>query len=133
MSRENVEIVRRATAALNAHDLESLSRLLHPEYEFVDHMGAVGEDAGAGIDTILRQAQSWFEAFPDFRVETEEYIDAGDRVVCVTNWRGTGSASGLLYHQAAAEVYTLRDHKIVRAEFGFVDKAAALEAVSLAE
>jgi ketosteroid isomerase-like protein len=73
------------------------------------------------------------EAFPDFRAETEEYIDAGDRVVCVTHWRGTGAASGLPYHQAAAEVFTVRDGKIVRAELGFDDKASALKAVGLEE
>ena len=45
MSEENVEIVKRANAALNAHDVDGLFSLLHPDYEFVDHMGAVAEES----------------------------------------------------------------------------------------
>src|SRR5262249_32285064 len=133
MSEENVEIVKRANAALNAHDVDGLLRLLHPDYEFIDHMGAVAEESGSGIETIRRQIEGWIESFPDFRAETEEYIDADDRVVCVTHWRGTGAGSGLTYSQRAAEVYTLRNGLIVRAELGFSDKAAALEAAGLEE
>jgi ketosteroid isomerase-like protein len=72
-----------------------------------------GEESGSGIEIIRRLAEGWFEVFPDFRADTEEFIDAGDRVVCVTRWQGTGAASGLDYDQRAAEVYTLRDGKIV--------------------
>ncbi len=133
MSEENVEIVQRANAALNAHDMEGMVSLLHAEYEFVDHMGAVAEKSGSGIETIRRQVEGWFETFPDFRAVTEEFIDGGDRVVCVTHWQGTGVGSGLAYSQRAAEVYTLRDGKIVYAELGFPDKAAALEAAGLSE
>ena len=67
MSEENVEIVKRANAALNAHDVDGLFSLLHPDYEFVDHMGAVAEESGSGIETIRRQIEGWIESFPDFR------------------------------------------------------------------
>jgi ketosteroid isomerase-like protein len=108
-----------------------LQRARHRSLVELDHMGAVGEDSGSEIGAVRRQLEGWFEAFPDFRAETEEFIDAGDRVVCVTQWRGTGAASGLPYHQPAAEVYTVREGKIVRAELGFDNKAAALKAVGL--
>jgi ketosteroid isomerase-like protein len=67
-SQENVEIVKRANAALNAHDVDGLFSLLHPDYEFVDHMGAVAEESGSGIETIRRQIEGWIESFPDFSV-----------------------------------------------------------------
>jgi ketosteroid isomerase-like protein len=133
MSEENVEIVKRGNAAFNAHDLEAWATFLDPEFEFVDHMGAVGEEAGTGLHGFRRLVQGWLETFPDFRAATEEFIDAGDRVVCVTHWQGTGAGSGLPYHQRAAEVYTLRNGLVVRAELGFPDKAAALEAAGLSE
>ena len=34
-----------------------LFSLLHPDYEFVDHMGAVAEESGSGIETIRRQIE----------------------------------------------------------------------------
>jgi len=133
MSQENVEILKRINAALNARDFDGWLSHLDPEFEMVDHMGAVGEETGTGIDAIRRQVEGWFEVFPDFRANTSEFIDAGDRVVCVTRWTGTAIGSGLLFDQPAAEVYTLRGGRLVRAELGFADKAAALEAVGLAE
>jgi ketosteroid isomerase-like protein len=133
MSEENVEIAKRVNAAFNDHDVEGWLSFLDPEFEFVDHMGAVAEASGSGIETIRDQAEGWFEVFPDFRADTSEFIDAGDRVVCVTQWLGTGAASGLAYDQHAAEVYTLRNGKIVRAELGFADRAAALKAAGLSE
>lgn len=131
VSRENVEVVKRASAALNASDIDGLLGFFDPAFAFVDHMGAVAEESGAGIESFRRLAESWFEVFPDFRADTTEFIDAGDQVVCVTRWHGTGAASGLDYDQRAAELFTLRDGKIIRAEFGYTDRAQALEAVGL--
>ena len=62
-----MEIVKRANAALNAHDVDGLFSLLHSDYEFVDHMGAVAEESGSGIETIRHQIEGWIESFPDFR------------------------------------------------------------------
>jgi ketosteroid isomerase-like protein len=133
MSQENVEIVKGAIDAFNDHDLDRYLGFLAPEFEFVDHMGAVAEEQGSGIEAVRRQVEGWFEAFPDFRASVEEFIDAGDRVVTVTTWRGSGAGSGLPYHQPAAEVTTVRTGKIVHAELGFADREAALEAAGLRE
>ena len=133
MSQENVEIVRAANAAFNAHDTKRWLSFVLPEMEFVDHGGAVAEETASGHEDLSRLAEAWFETFPNFRATTEEYIDAGDRVVCVTHWQGTGAGSGLPYSQHAAEIYTLREGKIVHAEMGFADKTEALEAAGLSE
>src|SRR3954453_21931922 len=131
MSDENVEIVRRAVEAFNAHDTDRWVNFLDPDFEFVDHMGAVAEQTGSGIETIRRMVEGWFEAFPDFRANVKEFIDAGDRVVGATDGQGTGAGSGLPYFQPAAEVFTVRDGKLTRAELGFANKAAALEAAGV--
>jgi hypothetical protein len=55
------------------------------------------------------------------------------RVVSVTHWQGTGAGSGLPYSVHAAELVTVRGRKIVRAELGFADRDAALEAAVLSE
>ena len=133
MSQENVEVVKGAVDAFNAHELDRYLSFLAPEFEYFDHMGAVAEVQGSGIDAIRRQVEGWFDSFPDFRASVDEFIDAGDRVVSVTTWQGTGAGSGLPYYQEAAEVVTVRDGKIIRAELGFVDRAAALEAAGLRE
>src|SRR5262245_24994674 len=113
MSQENVEIVKGTVDAFNDHDLDRYLSFLAPEFEFIDHGGAAAEEQGAGIDAIRRLVTSWFETFPDFRASVEEFIDAGNRVVSVTTWQGTGAGSGLPYRQDAAEVTTVRGSKIV--------------------
>ncbi|GAC1436049.1 MAG: hypothetical protein NVSMB51_06660 [Solirubrobacteraceae bacterium] len=133
MSQENVNAVRAANAAFNAHDTEGWLNALDPAFEFVDHMGAVAEASGSGIAAIRGLVEGWLDTFPDFQQDTVEFIDAGDRVVCATRWQGTGAGSGLEYRQAAAELYTLRGGKIIRAELGFTDKHAALAAARTAE
>jgi ketosteroid isomerase-like protein len=133
MSQENVQIVRRAVDAFNAHDLEGWLSFYGPEFEFVDHGGALAEERASGTEAVRRLVEGWFDAFPDFRASVEEFIDAGDRVVSVTTWQGTGAASGLSYYQQAAEVMTVRDGKIVHAELGFADRDEALEAAGLSE
>src|SRR4051794_27064307 len=107
MSRENVEVVKRANEAFNMHDLDSWQGFLHPEFAFVDHGGAVGEEAGSGIEAIRGLVEGWLETFPDFRADIEEFIDIGERVVCVVHWQGTGAASGFDYSVHAADITTV--------------------------
>lgn len=133
MSRENVEIIRQANEAFNAHDLERWVSYFDPDVQLVDHQGAVAEESASGIDEVRRVAEGWVEAFPDFRMETSQFIDTGSRVVCVTHWQGAGAGSGLPFSTHAAEIFEVRNGEIVNAELGFTDKAAALEAVELRE
>jgi len=131
MSEENVEIVKRAADAFNGRDLETWATFFDPAFEFVDHMGAVAEESGSSFEAIRRQAEGWLETFPDFRAETTDLVDAGDRVITVTHWQGTGAGSGLSYSQHAAEIVTIRDGKFVYWEMGFESKEAALEAPAI--
>ncbi len=113
MSQENVEVVKGAVDAFNAHELDGTWSPRSGVRICRSH-GAVSEVEGSGIDAIRRQIEGWFDAFPDFRASVDEFIDAGDRVVSVTTWQGTGAGSGLPYYQEAAEVLTVRDGKIIR-------------------
>jgi ketosteroid isomerase-like protein len=58
---------------------------------------------------------------------------AGDHVVCVTRWTGTGKASDAAVDVSQVDLYELRDGKIVRATLAYPDRTAALEAVGLCE
>ncbi len=131
MSQENVELVRQANAAFNVHDLEAWRCLIDPEVEMIDHMGALGERRCLAGKCYGVRWRGGSRSFPDFRAGTREFIDAGDRIVCVTDWRGTASASGVVVHQPAAEVYNVRGGKLVRIEMGFPTRAEALQAVGM--
>jgi hypothetical protein len=46
---------------------------------------------------------------------------------------GKGKGSGIEVQQPVADVFTLHDGRVVRAELGFTDRAEALEAAGLSE
>jgi ketosteroid isomerase-like protein len=65
-------------------------------------------------------------------IDPEEFIDAGDQVVLISRQLGRGKMSGIDVEQQLAQVWTLRDKKIVRMT-AYPSKADALEAVGLSE
>jgi ketosteroid isomerase-like protein len=134
MSQENVEVVRRGNAAFNRGDYERFAETLHPEIEFRDHAHAAdAPEALKGARAILSLLSDWGESFEDLRAEINEYIDAGDHVVCVTRWTGRGKASDAAVDVSQVDVYELREGKIVRATLAYPDKTTALEAAGLSE
>ena len=73
------------------------------------------------------------EVWDEFRTEPQEFIDAGNRIVVVGRWVGKGKGSGLEVQQPTVHVFTLRNGRVVRWEFGHTNRREALAAVGLSE
>ena len=71
------------------------------------------------------------EVYPDFHVEPERFVDAGEDVAVIGIARGT-SDSGLETQWRQGYVWTVRDGKAVRFRW-FNDPNEALKAVGLSE
>ncbi len=76
---------------------------------------------GQGLEGIKQLADAQRAAFPDYREEIEELIDAGDKIVVVLKIRGTHKgafgglpASGRPFEIRDVTICTCRDGKIVR-------------------
>jgi ketosteroid isomerase-like protein len=137
MSRENVEIVRRAFEEFTRGGWEPLFDSLWAP-EIVWDMSP-SDIAGLGIyhghDEVRSFFEDWFSTFPfdEWEQELEDLIDCGDQVVvALTRQRGRGSASGVSVELEYAQVVTLRESKIVRVVV-YTDRTQALEAVGLSE
>ena len=132
MSRENVEVVRRALEAFSAKDYTTFLALSHPEvtWDFTGRLIDPGVRQGhAGIRENLRQID---EVWETLRSEPQELIDAGDQVVAVLRMRGRGRLSGVEVDANVAYVFDFIGERIVRARH-CGDRADALEAVGLRE
>jgi ketosteroid isomerase-like protein len=125
MSQENLELVR--TIYRLWAEGESARDLIDPELEYVNPPYAVE----AGTRQSRRTLGKIREVYPDFRVEPERFVDAGDDIVVIGTARGT-SASGLEAQWRQGYVWTVRDGKAVRFRW-FNQPGEALEAVGLAE
>jgi uncharacterized protein len=133
MSQENVEVVQSVLAAWGRHDEGSVLPLLDPEVVFDATRRKINPKTYVGMEGLRVMLADRDEVWEGFRTEPEEFIDAGDRVVVVGRWVAKGKGSGLEVQQATAHVLALRDGRVVRWEFGYSDRAEALEAVGLRE
>jgi ketosteroid isomerase-like protein len=132
MPQENVRLVERAIAAINARDIESYRACCTEDVKLETPMAAVG-GVYEGIDGIRRFLTDVEEAAPDFRMELDgaEEVDS-KRVIAFLRNNSTGRASGIRMAWPQTNVYDLIDGKISHVRI-FVDRQEALKAVGLEE
>jgi ketosteroid isomerase-like protein len=133
MSQENVEIVKRANEFLERRDWHGMTDLFDPNVELYGTVGGLEEDKILrGPSEITRAFETEDdEVWDEHRIEPQEFIDAGDRVV-VLQREYQRSKSGAELVIDTASILDLRDGRIVRIQ-GYMNPAEALEAVGLSE
>jgi ketosteroid isomerase-like protein len=132
MPEENVRLVERAIAAINARDIESYRACCTENVELETPMAAVG-GVYEGIDGIRRFLTDVEEAVPDWQMELDgvEEVDS-KRVIAFLRNSSTGRASGVRMEWSQTNVYDLVDGKISHIRI-FVDRQEALKAAGMEE
>ena len=131
MSEQNVEIVRNAVERFKA------SGEMSPETAATDvawHDPPDFPDAKVhfGVEGVIEALGAWANAWSEWEIELDEYLDAGDRVLVRGKQRGRGKDTGAWVDQPLCLVYLLRDAKVVEVR-AFFDNDQALEAAGLRE
>jgi uncharacterized protein len=125
VSQQNVEIVKQIYTRWAEH--KPSAELIDPNLEYVNPPYAVESGVRHGRSALA----SIREVYPDFRVEPERFVDAGDDVVVVGIARGT-SASGLEAQWRQGYVWTIQRGRAIRFRW-FNNPAEAFEAVGFEE
>jgi ketosteroid isomerase-like protein len=144
MSRENVELVK----ALYPPPGTDLVLLLRDEDSFAPVREALGPYLTVdfqcdfafpgqtrtypGLAGLRKNWLDWLEPWAYYRVDIDELIEVGDRVVVLDRDRGRREDMKDEVELVGATVLTFREGKVARWEF-FADRAEALEAVGLRE
>ncbi len=132
MWQENVRLVERAIAAINARDIEGYLACCTENVKLETPMAAAGGvyEGIAGIRRFLTDVE---DAAPDFRIELDgvEEVDS-KRVIAFTRTSSTGRVSGIRLAAPFTNVYDLIDGKISHIRI-FPDRQEALKAVGLEE
>jgi ketosteroid isomerase-like protein len=137
MSPDNVMVVRRAYEAFNRWaaqpgnpSLRAASEWLHPEVEF--HTYATSPEAGVyrGQEAVVAYNERLFEQFDSTRIELEELLPAGDRVMVVSRQHAVPKAGAEAIVVQVIEVWTVRDDMLAERRT-FATREEALEAVGL--
>jgi ketosteroid isomerase-like protein len=131
MSKQNVEIVKRALDAYNRRDLEALRALNDSDVE-LDWSASPGVQAGVyqGINTVLRMYTDGFDAWEEILIEPDCLMDAGESVV-VPNISRLRGREGIEVSARSTMVFTVHDHKVIRVCL-YQETEKALKAVGLA-
>ena len=137
MSQEAVERIRRGYEAFNRGDLAGAAKDFDPNIEWrisLQLPDSPPDETYRGPEGVVCFWETWRAAFDDFRVELEEIIDAGDRVIVFAGVRGRGAGSGAYVKSPSfPQVWTLGDDgRPVRVEM-YPSRAEALEAAGLKE
>jgi len=136
VSQANVDVVRRGYELYAAGDVEGVARLFSEEAEMPDAGGLGLADTAVGSvygpAGFLQANDEALEAFEDYRVEAERFIDAGPAVVVPVRISGRGRASGARLEMGLAHAWLLRHGKVIRGEVHRTTQEA-LESVGCSE
>jgi ketosteroid isomerase-like protein len=133
MSQENVEIARRASEALERRDWDGMTDLFDPNVELHGTVGGLEEGKILrGLNQIIGAFDAELdEAWDEHRIEPQEFIDVGDRVV-VLHREYQRSKSGVELVVDTASILDVQDGRVVRIQ-GYMNSAEAIEAAGLRE
>jgi ketosteroid isomerase-like protein len=132
VSRENVEIVRRALDAYGRRDVDALRTLHHPDFE-LDWSASRGPLVGVyrGIEEAFRYWDEYYEAFEETIVKPDRFVGTGDFVV-VPNVAYQRGRDGIEVTARSTLVYEVHNRQITRLCL-YQDEDEALKAVGLEE
>ena len=133
MSQENVEIMRGIYREMARGNFWALAPFLDPEVEWIwapSFQGIVGNQVFRGPDGVEAATRELFEAWEQYTLEAEEFIDGGESVIVVGRGLGRSKRGGPDVEHRNAAVWTFRNGKVVRMT-GYESRAAALEAAGL--
>ena len=131
MTQENVEIVRRFIDKYNEIG-EPAWAAMDPDVVWVIDPGAFLAGTYRGHDGVRTLFRRLAEVFGTFRLEVDEFFDAGDCVVALGRFRVIGAQSGATGTQQIGVVVRLDAGKIV-AYTSYLRRREALEAAGLRE
>ena len=108
-------------------------RQLAPDIELHGTVGGLTEGSvWRGPEQVRDFFEQDSEAWHERRLDTEQFIDAGDCVAVLLHEFRRGKGSGVEMETDTAMVYEVRDGRVVRIQ-GYMDRDEALEAAGLRE
>ena len=132
MSQENVEIVKRAVAAVNRRDIDGYLACCTEDVQLTTPLVEV-VGTYDGPDGIRRFFTDVGDTGPDFKLTIERLEAVGpDRVLAFMQVTASGRASGIPQDVKTGNIYDLTDDKIKSIRI-FADRQQALEAAGLQE
>jgi uncharacterized protein len=109
-----LDLARRLYDSFLAHDAPAILSLLRPDFEGNVSAGMPLGVGGRYDSAEAMMSEVWIPVFGayDVRVEADELLDCGERVVAVGGYRGTERESGTSFDASFAHVLTIGNGQI---------------------
>ena len=129
MSQETVKIIRRGFE----HWMSTGEIRAHADFVWdVSNLGWPDQQIYLGVEGARQFLAEWADAWDDWELEAEDYLDAGAQVVVILRQRGRSKATGIPVDMRFAQVWTYRDGQATGMQM-YASVEEALEAVGLSE
>jgi ketosteroid isomerase-like protein len=113
MTSDNSALVKRGYEAWNRGDVEGVVAFLDPEIEWRGYTHIPESGTLQGRDDVKMWLERFLDAWEELNIEVTELIEAGDEVVALVRFRGSGKGSGVPVEGGTdAHVWTVRDGRI---------------------
>jgi ketosteroid isomerase-like protein len=130
VSQENVEIVSAALKAWNRRDAQAALACADPDIEVREDSTLPDPEVFHGPEGIIQSVAKGEQVLGEITWEPEEFFDLGERVLIVIRLLGSGTHSGAPVDERIAQIWTLRNSKVICLETFFL-LSRALEAAGL--
>jgi ketosteroid isomerase-like protein len=143
MSKENVELVMAVQPTgidlvefFSEEALAAATPFAEAAFadEFEAHFFAASgvEAEGQGLDGLAAVWRDWLAPWASYRIDAEDFLDAGDEVVVLARVQGRTIRDSVLVEHSPGAVWTISDGKITAVSF-YLDRRDALNAAGLSE
>ena len=133
MSKERVELIRRAVEAFHARDVEAFVSCLDPDVEYHSVMTVPGGAVYHGHDGVRQYFRDFKDVWGDeFRVEPEAYFIVGEHTLMFYAIHALGQQSGADVGMPGAQVSRWRNGLMVYAK-AYPNREDALRDLGVSE
>lgn len=127
----NLEVVQRLYDAFGRRDREAILAVLHPQVEWVQNEGFPNGGTHVGSEAVLDNVFARFRRdWDSWQAVVTEWLDAGEAIVALGEYRGTFQETRRSTRAAFAHVYRVRDGRVIKFQ-QFTDTLKVAEAMRL--
>jgi uncharacterized protein len=125
----SVDLVRAIIEALNRGDVDSMLAYMDRDFEWRPlDASPIVTGIYRGHDHVRSYVEDWIGAFEDLRLDLEDPVEVGDRVIAMAHGQARGRASGVAFENTFCQVWTVRDGRAIAMD-EYETREEALEAV----
>ena len=130
-SKETTELLRQFYEYFNQRDLDAVLELCAPEvevYKDPEVVEMVAAFTPRGQERVAQYLRGWLDSWDAYQARPEQILEGTEEVAVLVHLRARGKGSQFDIEEDMADVFTVRDGKIVRLRL-YIRRQDALQAI----